>query len=178
MFKKVLAAFAGFLASVGIAFAAVDINTADKAALDTVKGVGPVIADKIIAERKIGKFKDWDDMIKRVNGIGPATAAEMSGTGATVDGKSFKGVAAPKAADKAKEKPAAAAGKTDKPEAAAGKTAEKAVKADKPTKDEAKKDKPSKEDAKKEKATKANAKEEAKKDAPTKDAKKDEKPKS
>jgi competence protein ComEA len=184
MFKKLLLAVAGFLASAGLAFAAVDLNTADKAALDSVKGVGPVIAERIVAARKDGKFKDWADMVKRVNGVGDATAAEMSGSGATINGTSFKG-AAPKAMDKPKadSKPAADAGKAGKPAAAAGATAAAgaaAAKSDKPSKDDMKKDAaPTKAEKaameKKEKAEKAAAmkKEKAEKDAAMKKEKAD-----
>ncbi len=186
MFKKLMLVVVGFLATAGFAFAAVDFNTADKAALDGVKGIGPVTADKIIAARKAGKFADWNDMIKRVDGIGPNNAADMSGSGATVDGKSFKGVA-PKAADKAaKDKPAAAKGKDEKP------VAKDAAKSDKPTKADDKAAKPTKAEMNAEKAAKAKAekaektmakkadapsKDAANKDAPTKDAAKSEKPK-
>lgn len=173
MFKKLLLALASLIASTTIAFAAVDINKADKATLDTLKGVGPVIADRIIAERKKGEFKDWNDLISRVQGIGEATAAEMSGSGATIGGVSYKG-GAPKAADKAKDKPAADKGKSDKPAATAAKS-------DKPAKEEAKKEAPAKADKaaadKKEKtaekADKADKADKGKKDAPSKEAKKD-----
>jgi competence protein ComEA len=196
MFKNVLLALASLIATAGFAFAAVDINKADKATLDGVKGVGPVIAERIIAERKKGDFKDWNDLITRVNGIGDKTAAEMSGSGATVGGASFKGAApkaADKAADKAKDKPAAEKGKTMKPEAK-----EKTAKSDKPSKQEAMKEAPAKEamaakdEPKKAKAAKddkpaksakqdapaKDAMKDAKKDAPSKDAMKAEKPKS
>ena len=53
-----------------LAFAAVDVNSADPAQLDGIKGIGPAIAGKIAAERKKAPFKDWDDLIGRVSGIG------------------------------------------------------------------------------------------------------------
>ena len=87
MFKKLLVISAlAFWAQLG--FAATEINTADKAALQSVKDVGPQTADAIVAERtKGGKFKDWDDLVKRVKGVGPKNSVEMSQAGLTVNGQ-------------------------------------------------------------------------------------------
>jgi competence protein ComEA len=50
---------------------AVDLNTADEAALDALPGVGPSTAKKIVADReKNGPFKSAQDLM-RVAGIGP-----------------------------------------------------------------------------------------------------------
>ncbi len=47
------------------------MNTADAAALDTLPGVGPSTAGKILAEREAnGPFASVDDLT-RVSGIGP-----------------------------------------------------------------------------------------------------------
>ena len=81
MFKKFLAALLAFVAAAAIA--AVDVNKADAAALDGIKGIGPGIAGKILDERKKGSFKDWDDLITRVQGIGDA---ECAGGGVTAVG--------------------------------------------------------------------------------------------
>jgi competence protein ComEA len=48
----------------------IDINTADKAALSTLKGIGPAKAEAILKYRQEkGPFKSIDDL-KNVNGIG------------------------------------------------------------------------------------------------------------
>jgi len=100
MIKKLLAVLLAFFAAA--AFAAVDVNKADQAALDSVKGIGPAIAGKIIDERKKGAFKDWTDFIDRVKGVGEGNAAKFSAEGLTVNGASFNGAApAAKKADKA-----------------------------------------------------------------------------
>ncbi len=53
------------------AFAGVDINTADQASLEAVKGLGPAKAAAIIEYREThGKFKSVDDLAN-VKGIGP-----------------------------------------------------------------------------------------------------------
>jgi competence protein ComEA len=109
MFKRLMAAVLALFAAV--AFAAVDVNKATPAELDGIKGIGPAIAGKIVEERKKGDFKDWQDFIDRVKGVGENNAVKLSADGLTVNGTSFKGVAAaPKApAAKKDDKPAAAA---------------------------------------------------------------------
>ena len=69
--KKILLALFAFFVTCGLAFAAVDINSADEAALDAIKGVGPAKAKAIVEERKKnGPFKSLDDVSARVKGIG------------------------------------------------------------------------------------------------------------
>lgn len=67
-------------ASVGGASAAqskVNINTADASALDTVPGIGPSTAEKIIADREEnGPFSSIEDL-KRVSGIGDKKFEDM-----------------------------------------------------------------------------------------------------
>ncbi|MFP8779394.1 ComEA family DNA-binding protein [Hydrogenophaga sp. RWCD_12] len=75
------------------AFAAVDVNTAGSADLDSVKGIGPGTSSKLLEVRKNGKFKDWPDLIARMPGIGEKRAAKLSAEGLTVNGESFKAVA-------------------------------------------------------------------------------------
>lgn len=76
------------------AWAAVDINTASEADLDSIKGIGPGTSAKILEQRKSGKFKDWADVIQRVSGIGEKRAGKLSSEGLTVNGDAFKGAAA------------------------------------------------------------------------------------
>lgn len=75
--KQLLIAFA-LLVCLGLPAAdKVDINKADKAGLEAVKGIGPSLAQKILDYRKAnGPFKSVDDL-ENVNGIGPATLARM-----------------------------------------------------------------------------------------------------
>lgn len=89
MYKKFIASLLALAASV--AFAAVDVNKASEADLDGVKGIGPATSKQILAERKKSEFKDWDDLMRRVKGIGEARAAKLSADGLTVDGKTFAG---------------------------------------------------------------------------------------
>jgi len=100
MFKKFLLIIALLFA--GTAFAAVDVNKASAAELDGIKGIGPAMSEKIINERKASEFKDWNDFIGRVGGVGEKTAAKFSADGLTVNGKRFSAAAQAKA-DKKKE---------------------------------------------------------------------------
>ena len=94
-----------FLALTGSAHAAVEINTADASQLESVKGIGPSLSVKILAERKQGNFKDWSDLETRVAGVGEKNAAAFSRNGLTVGGKPKDGVVA--GADAAKATKAA-----------------------------------------------------------------------
>lgn len=87
MLKKLLVT-ATLLAAAGLAFAQVDVNKADQAALDSVKGVGPATSKRIIDERtKGGNFKDWADFEKRVKGINGKSAVKLSQAGLQVNGQ-------------------------------------------------------------------------------------------
>ena len=88
MLKKILAILALLYAAAS--FAAVDVNKATAAELDGIKGIGPVMSKRIIDERKKGEFKNWDDLMFRVKGIAPLTAARYSAGGLTVKGEEFK----------------------------------------------------------------------------------------
>jgi len=133
MFKKILLAVATLIVTMGFAFAQVDVNKADAAALDSVKGIGPVKSKAILEERKKGDFKDWADFEKRVKGIGEKSAVKLSQAGLVVNGKPLDGApaaAAPAAkADKGADK---AAAKADKAAAKAAAKADKAAAASTP----------------------------------------------
>ena len=68
------------------ALAALDINGANRAQLEAVRGVGTELAERILAARERGPFKDWSDLIARVPGIGAASAARLSANGLTIGG--------------------------------------------------------------------------------------------
>lgn len=90
MYKKLLLAVAAFIATIGFAFAEVDVNKADQAALDGIKGIGPKMSKSILDERKKGgDFKDWNDLESRVKGIGEKNAAKLSANGLTVNGQAL-----------------------------------------------------------------------------------------
>ena len=86
--SRLIGAFLLFFALT--AWAAVDINTASADDLTSIKGIGPGTSTKILDQRKKGKFKNWDDVIERVSGIGEARASKLSREGLTVNGDKFK----------------------------------------------------------------------------------------
>lgn len=88
MFKKLICTLALFFAA-ATAFAAVDVNKADQAALESVKGIGTKVSVRILDERKKGQFKDWSDLMARVKGIKGGAAARLSKEGLTVNGASY-----------------------------------------------------------------------------------------
>lgn len=92
MLKKILAVAAMLYAAA--CFAAVDVNKATAAELDSIKGIGPAMSTKILDERKKGNFKDWNDFVLRIKGVGEKNAAKFSTEGLTVDGSAFKGAPA------------------------------------------------------------------------------------
>ena len=92
MLKKLLAAVLALFAAA--AFAAVDVNKADQAELEAVKGIGPSLSQRILDERKKGSFKDWSDLIARIRGVGPGNAARFSTGGLTVNGSAYAGAPA------------------------------------------------------------------------------------
>ncbi len=89
MLKKILA-ITGLLFSLS-SFAAVDVNKANAADLDGIKGIGPSLSGKILKERNKGQFKDWPDLMSRVSGMGDKNSAKLSAEGLTVNGAVYKG---------------------------------------------------------------------------------------
>ena len=103
MFKRLMSLLIALCTAT--AFAAVDVNNASPADLDSIKGIGPGTSSKLLEVRKTGKFKDWSDLIERMPGIGEKRAAKLSAEGLTVNGESFKVITAT-AKSGAMEKPA------------------------------------------------------------------------
>lgn len=85
--KPLLAAAA--LLCAAASFAATEVNTASVAELDGVKGIGPSLSARILAERDKSHFTSWEDLMHRVKGIRGAAAQKLSAQGLTVNGAPF-----------------------------------------------------------------------------------------
>ena len=129
--KKLLLALLASMALSFSAFAAVNINTATQAELESLDGIGPVKAAAIIDYRKKnGGFKSVDEL-EKVDGVGPVTLANVKKDVAVSGTTSVP--AAKDAKDMKKDAPAAKDIKKDIPAA-------KDMKKDAPVKEMAKKD--------------------------------------
>ncbi|AUT70211.1 MULTISPECIES: ComEA family DNA-binding protein [Paraburkholderia] len=126
MLKKLLMLFVALVLSLSAGYAAaVEVNSADQAALESVKGIGPAHAKAIIDERtKNGPFKDADDLANRVKGIGQKSVKNLEAAGLTINGSSAPPTGAPAKApagtmSKSTPAPAATTAQTPAPAAPA-----------------------------------------------------------
>lgn len=67
----------------------VEINSATLAQLEALGGVGTALAARILEERARLPFADWADAQKRLRGLGPKLAAQLSDQGLTVNGAPY-----------------------------------------------------------------------------------------
>ena len=105
--KRVLFALTTLVAAMSVAFAAIDVNKASAAELDSIKGIGPAMSKRIIDERSAkGSFKDWSDFDMRVKGIGEKSSIKLSTAGLTVNGQAMANAPATKPATVPVTKPA------------------------------------------------------------------------
>jgi competence protein ComEA len=82
--------FALLLALLCFVAAATEINQANEAELDSVKGLGPSTTARILEARAQALFSDWADLMRRVKGIKPKQAAKLSEAGLRVNGRAFE----------------------------------------------------------------------------------------
>jgi competence protein ComEA len=66
-----------------------EANAATAAQLQALKGVGPVLAERIVQARQQQPFRDWADLQARVSGLGPKKAEALSVQGLRVNGASW-----------------------------------------------------------------------------------------
>lgn len=100
----IMAAFVGLFLLSSHAFAKVEINSADQAALESVRGLGPSKAKAILLERKKnGPFKDATDLHTRVKGIGEKTVERLMQNGLTINNKTVAGPSKDKSSTSSKE---------------------------------------------------------------------------
>ena len=124
--KKLFLVLVMLVAFSGVAVAAVNINTATKEELTSIKGVGEKRAQDIIDYRtKNGPFKTVDDL-EKIPGVGPGLMKRIRSQVST-SGKTVIDMPAQKTSTTTKTAKAAEPAKGDslKSDKASGKTAEK-----------------------------------------------------
>jgi competence protein ComEA len=80
----------GALVCVQLSVFALEINQANEAELDSIKGMGPAMTRKVLAARTEKLFMNWQDLMSRVTGIGKAKAQKFSDQGVLVNGLALK----------------------------------------------------------------------------------------
>ena len=68
----------------------VEANTATRAELESLPGLGPALVQRLLAARP---FKDWADLMRRVPGVKAAAARKLSAAGMRVSGTAFDSTA-------------------------------------------------------------------------------------
>jgi competence protein ComEA len=68
------------------ALPSVDANTATSVELEAVVGIGPALAQRIIAERRNAPFRNLEDLRARVRGVGEVKLRRMRESGLVVGG--------------------------------------------------------------------------------------------
>lgn len=66
---------------------AVDLNTATRAELEQLNGLGVSTAARVLEERAKAPFADWADLARRVKGIKGRRVEQLRQQGATINGK-------------------------------------------------------------------------------------------
>lgn len=66
--------------------AALEINTATRAELEQLNGIGVAMAERVLNERAKAPFRDWDDLQRRVKGMRGERSERLQGQGVTVNG--------------------------------------------------------------------------------------------
>jgi len=81
---------AGLLGLAGLTQAqTIDLEHARELDLDGLQGLGPSTTRLILQERERQPFQNWKDLMRRVPGIGPKKAAQLSEQGLRVGKESF-----------------------------------------------------------------------------------------
>lgn len=84
-----LIVFCPIVFCISLPLGALEINQANEAELDNLRGLGPAFTRRILAQRQLQAFQNWPDLMRRVSGMGRATAQKLSDQGLTVQGQAF-----------------------------------------------------------------------------------------
>jgi competence protein ComEA len=66
-----------------------EINSASRAQLESLPGIGPDLAGRILMARAAQPFTGWADLRRRVRGLGAALAKRLSADGLRVRGTAY-----------------------------------------------------------------------------------------
>lgn len=67
-----------------------ELNIATQAQLESLAGVGPDLAERLLKAREAKPFESWADLRRRVAGMGVKLAARLSDQGLRVQGQPYK----------------------------------------------------------------------------------------
>lgn len=67
-----------------------ELNTASRAQLESLRGLGPTLVERLLQARQQQAFEGWADLRQRVRGIGPALARQLSEQGLRVAGQAWQ----------------------------------------------------------------------------------------
>jgi len=70
-----------------------ELNRASRAELESLPGLGPSLVSLMLAARQQGPFEDWQDLARRVKGMGPRLSARLSAAGLRVNGQAMDATA-------------------------------------------------------------------------------------
>ena len=77
------------LALLPLAASALEINTATRAQLEQLPGLGVATTERILQARGERPFADWNDLASRVSGLRGKRAEQLDRQGLTVNGKAL-----------------------------------------------------------------------------------------
>ena len=80
------AAWLSALMLLPVAALALEINTASRAQLERLEGLGVATVERILKAREERAFADWDDLGRRVGGLRGERARQLDRQGLTVNG--------------------------------------------------------------------------------------------
>jgi len=69
--------------------ATLELNAATRAELESLPGIGPALAERLLQARQQRRFDDWADLMRRVRGIRAAMAAKLSALGLRINGQAY-----------------------------------------------------------------------------------------
>jgi len=78
---------AGLLVLLPMASPAQEVNTATRAELERLQGLGVATTERILRARGERPFRDWDDLVARVSGLRGKRVEQLARQGLTVNGR-------------------------------------------------------------------------------------------